>query len=273
MSNRIRSIPVAFTALYTTLVVVVLSNNAARAADDCLAAPNSQPPQGSHWYYHIDGATLRHCWYLGPEGQKIHHAEPEVLPAAKSTAPPRAETTGDRPMATARVAQPPQLPSPATAAYAFAQASDQEAVQGARQGTSFIARWPDQQQLAGAGGREPLGARTIQDVSAADEAVRPAASTPNARTITLTRVVLLVAIALAVAGIFQHTIFRIVGGRRRRRIYVERGRAERSVSPAPARMPPAFAASRPSGPKRVPIEQIGPQDIRHILRALEHQAA
>jgi len=266
MSNRIRSILIAFTALYTMLVVVALPNNVARAADDCLAAPNSQPPQGSHWYYHIDGATLRHCWYLGPESQKVHHAEPDVQPAAKSAAPLRTETTGNRLTASAQVESPaPPLPA-ATAAGA-------SAPQGEDRGVSSLVWWPDRRQPADANDREAGNPSTLQDVNAEDRVARPAAaSAAKGGTITLMRVLVLVAGALAVAGIFQHAIFRIVGARRRR-IYVERGRAERSVSPAPERMLPAFAASRPSGPKRAPIEQIDPQDIRHILRALEDQAA
>jgi len=37
--------------------------NAVRA-DDCLAAPNSPAPPGSHWYYRLDWATQRKCWYV-----------------------------------------------------------------------------------------------------------------------------------------------------------------------------------------------------------------
>lgn len=33
-------------------------------AEDCLAAPNAASPPGQHWYYRIDRATRRHCWYL-----------------------------------------------------------------------------------------------------------------------------------------------------------------------------------------------------------------
>jgi hypothetical protein len=92
----------------------------------------------------------------------------------------------------------------------------------------------------------------------------------------LIRLTLLVASALAVAGIFQYAIFRIVV-KRRRRVYVERGRAERAVSIAREQMPPAFAASRQNGLKRPPVEQIDPQDIeagiRQILRAMERRAA
>lgn len=37
--------------------------NAAQA-DDCLTAPKSAGPAGSHWYYRLDRANQRKCWYL-----------------------------------------------------------------------------------------------------------------------------------------------------------------------------------------------------------------
>ena len=42
----------------------------ARAADDCLSGPKGATPEGSHWYYRVDHATKRHCWYLRAEGEK-----------------------------------------------------------------------------------------------------------------------------------------------------------------------------------------------------------
>jgi hypothetical protein len=35
----------------------------ASAADDCMTESNLVPPKGSRWYYHIDRATNRKCWY------------------------------------------------------------------------------------------------------------------------------------------------------------------------------------------------------------------
>jgi hypothetical protein len=275
MPNRIGPmIPMGFTALYAVLAVIVLQSGSARAADDCLTAPNSQPPQGSHWYYRVDGATQRHCWYLGPEGQKVHHAEPEAQPAAKSAAPLRTETAGDRLMASIPVETPLPPPRPATAADATAQAGVQGISQGARQETPSIVQWPDPRQPAS--GSEAGGASSLQDVNAEDEMVRTAPSAANARTNMPVRVTLLVACALAVAGIFQQAIFRIMVARRRR-VYVERDRPERKVSLTPERMPPAFAAARPNGLKRASVEQIDPRDIgegfRQILRALDRRAA
>ena len=54
-------------ALVATLLVSAaglgVPANTARA-DDCLAAPNSPAPPGSHWYYRLDWATQRKCWYV-----------------------------------------------------------------------------------------------------------------------------------------------------------------------------------------------------------------
>ena len=37
------------------------------AADSCLTAPKGATPAGSHWYYRIDRVTKRQCWYLREE--------------------------------------------------------------------------------------------------------------------------------------------------------------------------------------------------------------
>lgn len=42
-------------------------------ADDCLTAPNSPAPVGSHWYYHMDQANQRKCWYLHATRQPAQH--------------------------------------------------------------------------------------------------------------------------------------------------------------------------------------------------------
>ncbi len=33
-------------------------------AADCVAEPNRDAPPGQHWYYHLDHANDRKCWYL-----------------------------------------------------------------------------------------------------------------------------------------------------------------------------------------------------------------
>lgn len=53
-------------------------------ADECLAKPGGTAPQGSHWYYRVNRADGRHCWYLGPGGQKVRARAKAEQPAAAS---------------------------------------------------------------------------------------------------------------------------------------------------------------------------------------------
>jgi hypothetical protein len=57
--------------LATWLATICLTVQASRAADDCLARPNAAPPPGAHWYYRLDRATHRQCWYLAAEGARV----------------------------------------------------------------------------------------------------------------------------------------------------------------------------------------------------------
>jgi hypothetical protein len=52
----------------------------AAAAPDCLAAPDTTPTAGRRWFYRLDRATDRKCWYLREAG--------EPRPAAQRTAEP-----------------------------------------------------------------------------------------------------------------------------------------------------------------------------------------
>ena len=84
-----------------------LSIDSARA-DNCLAAPKGAAPGGQHWYYHIDRASRRKCWYLHA-AVGLHHragirhhaaeaapanpepaAEPQTATAPQTAAPPSA---------------------------------------------------------------------------------------------------------------------------------------------------------------------------------------
>lgn len=41
------------------------------AAEQCKASPGGAAPRGMHWYYRINRATNKHCWYLGPGGAHV----------------------------------------------------------------------------------------------------------------------------------------------------------------------------------------------------------
>src|SRR6516165_5566141 len=70
---RPRSITLVATLLAWSISVAASTITA--RADDCLAEPNSPAPAGSHWYYRLDKATQRKCWY-------IHAKDKSVQPAA-----------------------------------------------------------------------------------------------------------------------------------------------------------------------------------------------
>jgi hypothetical protein len=58
-------------ALLVTGITLTLAVESSQAADDCLAGPNAPAPQGNHWYYRVERATHRECWYLGAEGREV----------------------------------------------------------------------------------------------------------------------------------------------------------------------------------------------------------
>jgi len=69
-----RSIPItSVCAFFVAAMAVSVPNNAARAAD-CLAAPGSSTPQGRHWRYRMDRATLDKCWYLADSNRTAQQA-------------------------------------------------------------------------------------------------------------------------------------------------------------------------------------------------------
>jgi hypothetical protein len=47
---------------------LALPANPARA-EDCRSAPNAPAPAGTHWYYRLDWATQRKCWYVRAPGR------------------------------------------------------------------------------------------------------------------------------------------------------------------------------------------------------------
>jgi hypothetical protein len=55
-------------------------------AADCLAAPDGAAPEGSHWYYRLDRATKRKCWYLREAGIPTRPADSPKTPQVASPA-------------------------------------------------------------------------------------------------------------------------------------------------------------------------------------------
>jgi hypothetical protein len=76
--------------------------NTALAAAECLTEPNRDPPQGSHWFYRVDRATDRRCWYL-----RAWTPPPSPAPTAETqraaARPPAGEAAQRAPAAARRV--------------------------------------------------------------------------------------------------------------------------------------------------------------------------
>ena len=80
-------------------VSLELGVNYASAADDCIMESNLVPPKGSRWYYHIDRATNRKCWFLmkvttAPATPQKRHTLPRLDLASTSPELGELSTTG-----------------------------------------------------------------------------------------------------------------------------------------------------------------------------------
>jgi len=164
---RIRTTP----ALLAMLTLAAASAQYSARAEDCLAGPNAQAPQGSHWYYRLDRATHRKCWYVGTQRARTHRAA-ATAEERRSAAPVRAEVAdGDVPAAADAAPQPAFAPRlPAGAATASADAAPAESAPPAP--------------AAAAPAPERIGPRSVQTTTermrAPEPAKPPAPAAPEA---------------------------------------------------------------------------------------------
>src|SRR5215831_3222857 len=133
--------------LCATVLLTIRSSVAGAAADDCLAKPGASAPAGSHWYYRINRADHRHCWYLGPVGAKVRAPARETASSMRSVSRGRAAETARVTGANPTPAEPEQ------AAPAAAELAEPRLPEDAT--PEFAARWPDLPSAVGLGAREP----------------------------------------------------------------------------------------------------------------------
>ncbi len=234
--------------------------SAANAAADCLASPKGVAPQGQHWHFRVERGTKRQCWYLRAEGAKegakatqSAQATPDA-PNAAPAAPQSVQNAHAEYIApqTSAAASPP---APAAASTQQApSATDANAAQ-----PSVATRWPD-----------PAPASPAPQPSAATDAAPAAASAqPNAKPATspapltlaaadapadkptgsVQMLLLVIAGALALAGVLASVIYRFAGGRARARTADRRvnwdHRQDDEDSRAPWHSEPAPRVERP----------------------------
>ena len=148
MSRRTaKLISAIFAGLLAGACLTTASNEAAHAADECVPGPKGVPPAGGHWYYRVDRATKRHCWYVGNHGTKVSRLV--TRNPAPSAPPPsdQADAAVQLSIADARAelptrstAQPPNRDDTPAAAVPPAAAQPQSSI--------VASRWPGSESVS-----------------------------------------------------------------------------------------------------------------------------
>ncbi len=60
-------------ALIPAVILVTGHSSLGEAkGDECRTKPDGSAPAGLHWYYRVERASNRHCWYLHEQGMRVH---------------------------------------------------------------------------------------------------------------------------------------------------------------------------------------------------------
>ena len=263
MSNRSAKFVSALFAsiLAGANLATVTDLHAQAAADKCLLAPKGAAPAGSHWYYRIDHAAKRQCWYIREESDKTAPAASQESSAASAPSlaaadpvPPRQRATGRKSIADAHAeltlpqAQVGQDSSafvePRTVGAAPAGTIPNRpratAPNAAAPSSSQAVRWPDPSAVSSsnnlriAAAEPPPGllAQSLKtqglQTQAEPQPVTALGALANAdspiekRTASMQMLLLAMAGALALAGIAARLAFMVGRARRRRAIRNDR---------------------------------------------------
>jgi len=258
MSSRTaKFVSAIFAGLIAGAPLVTASHGAPAEVDKCLSGPKGAPPAGGHWYYRVDRATKRACWYVGDAKEKLARAAPATSPpATNSASPPDSASThssianarAELPLPQSRVEPDTSVFTGQRAAAAITGAISSENAPRANagdtgaQGSVVASRWPE---LASIDTLASPGASTDNSAAGAPEnsgaspaasstAPAPSKAAPPAAVAALPLAAadasstekpsgsvqtLLIAIlgALALAGLLASAIFRLSRPRRTRR--------------------------------------------------------
>lgn len=194
----------------------------ANAASDCLASPKGAAPQGQHWFYRLDRATKRQCWYLRAEGGKESTKATQSAQATPDT--PNAAPAGPRSVQNAHAEY--IAPQTGAAASTSAAASTQQAPSATDANAAQPAvatRWPEAAPASPAPQPSPAtavapAAASVQPSAQPTASPAPvtlaAADTPADKPSgSLQMLMLVIGGALALAGLLASVIYRFAGGR------------------------------------------------------------
>jgi hypothetical protein len=244
MTNRSpKFIAATFASLLAGTSFAAVAEDTVKPADNCLSAPKGTTQAGHHWYYRVDRATKRACWYSREESAKTARALPQDSAPTLQAAPPPAVT---KPVSSQQSLLVPQsiadaraeLTSPqmrvgqstdvnvepqlgGLAAAAGLQNSARATAPDASAPTSFVAqRWPDSAGAINPAGNPPPAAAESppSPQTNASPAPRPAtaplalttadAALQEKRTASTQMLLLVMGAALALAGVTASLVFR-----------------------------------------------------------------
>jgi hypothetical protein len=303
MSKRTaKFVSAVFASILAGTSLATVSHGAAPAADECLSGPKGQTPSGGHWYYRIDRATKRHCWYIGDEKEKLSRVAPKNSAPVADPVSPQKETATQRSIADAHAELPsPQTrvetsvttwpPNPATAANAASVGNNETAnAQDVNTQRSVVAsRWPEPSGESSSASPEP----TTGNSDATEQSNSEAAPSPAIAAVTLAaadlssekpsgsiRMLLIVIIgALSFAGLIGSAIFRFGSMRQASRRQIRGDRraiwdAADTDRPSPTAYPRADVSMRRVDIPLKPREADDPNDrIAEMLARLSRSAA
>jgi hypothetical protein len=285
MTNRTgNSVTAILLGALASVTLVVAMDGAARATEACLSGPKGTAPKGSHWYYRIDHATKRNCWYVRAEGEKP--AASQNSPASEAS--PQTETPLQPSVANARAeANPADIGQPNAGAAEPAPPAAVNNGQGsdaptANSGQSPVAsRWLDRADADAITGSTP---KPDDSGASMDPATPPVAAAPlaaaNARPASpsISTLFLVIVGALALAALFAGIIYRFGTARRDDRQDFDRDqRAPWDMVDVGAtiRSPPLATETQTpqTSPARERHEAVIPDEIVQLLSKLSKEAA
>ena len=234
MSSRTaKFVSAIFASLLAGIPLTTVSHSATGVADDCVSGPKGAPPQGGHWYYRIDRATKRHCWYVGDAKEKLSRAAPENSSPSTNPVSPQKNATTQRSMADARaelplsqtrVAQETSVtawqPVPATSTNAAGLENSQRANpwDANTQISAVASRWPELSGASSSTSEGPTTGNSEAIVQSNSEAAPPppvaavtlaaADSSSEKQSGSIQMLLIVIVGALALAGIMGAAVFR-----------------------------------------------------------------
>jgi hypothetical protein len=220
-----------FASLLAGMPLTTISHGAVPAADDCLSKPKGLAPEGSHWYYRIDRASKRHCWYLGDQRERLSRAKPQNSAQIGDPASPQNETATQRPVTDAyaelplpqtRVEQQPSASAwqrtPATTATTASIENGQptNAPDAKTQMSVIASRWPDPSAVSSSVSPAPMTENSDEASQLnTEQAPLPAVTTsaaadlpPEKQSGSVQMLLLVMMGALVLAGVMGSAIFR-----------------------------------------------------------------